>query len=153
MSRIPSLLIFGMLLVTLTATPSTAQRGMGGPGGFGGPGMDRGQMEQMRARAEAMQTPDVEWLWATMSFDMELTDEQLSQVKAVLKSAWTQKRTYLADAEKRDADWKAMVEEMREIEKLVDTQIRNTLTDDQQKQLKDLKKNREKRMEAMRPGR
>ena len=60
---------------------------------------------------------------------------------------------YIADAEKRDANWKLMAEEMRDMEKLLDKQIKGILSDDQVKQLKDLKKLRKKRRDAMRPGR
>jgi hypothetical protein len=150
MHRIASTIIFSTLILLIMSPHALAQRG----GGFGGRGgFDREKMEQMRAKAETMVTPDVQWLWAVLSFDIELTDDQRPQIKAILKSTWVQKQTYIADAEKRDANWELMAEEMRDMEKRLDEQIKNILSDDQEKQLKDLKKIRDKRRNAMRPGR
>ena len=154
MHRIASAIIFSTLILLIMSPHALAQPPGGGRGGFGGRGdFDREKMEQMRAKAEAMVTPDIEWLWAVLSFDIELTDEQQPQIKAILKSTWEQKRTYIADAEKRDANWKLMAEEMRDMEERLDKQIQGVLSDNQAKQLKDLKKLRKKHRDAMRPGR
>lgn len=150
MRRLSVTFIFGLLCVLLLSSESLAQFGGGRGGGRGG--FDRGQMEQMRWKAEALRTPDVAWLWTALSFDMTLSDEQTTQVKAILKSTWDTKTSYLSDAFERDADWKLMAEEMRDIEKRMDAQIKEVLNKAQEEQLKDLRKKQKKMMDSMRRG-
>ena len=151
MHRITGIIALSLSIIMLISTQANAQRGGFGGGRGGRGGFDRGQMEQMRARAETMQRADVAWLWTVMSFNMDLSDVQTGSMKNVLKSTWTTKQTYISDALERDADWKAMAEEMEEVEKLMNKQIEGILTKDQRNQLKDLRKNRQKMMESMRP--
>jgi len=152
MKRVIGIIALSLATTMLVSTQAEAQRGgFGGRGGRGG--FDRGQMEQMRARAETMQRADVAWLWTVMSFNMDLAEGQMASMKNVLKSTWDTKQTYISEALERDADWKAMAEEMEELEKLMDKQIENILSEDQRRQLKDIKKLRRKMMESMRPGR
>ena len=152
MKRVIGIIALSLATALLVSTQAEAQRGgffgRGGRGGF-----DRGQMEQMRARAETMQRADVAWLWTVMSFNMDLAEGQMASMKNVLKSTWDTKQTYISEALDRDADWKAMAEEMEELEKRMDNQIEKILSEDQRRQLKEIKKLRRKMMESMRPGR
>jgi hypothetical protein len=81
---------------------------------------------------------------------MTLNDGQMAQVKTILKSTWDLKQSYISDALERDADWKLMAEEMRDIEKRLDEQLKEVLTKDQEKELKDLKKKQKKLMGSVR---
>ncbi|SVA45116.1 uncharacterized protein METZ01_LOCUS97970, partial [marine metagenome] len=129
MKRTTGIIVLSLATIMLFSTQAEAQRGgFGGRGGRGG--FDRGQMEQMRARAETMQRADVAWLWTVMSFNMDLPDEQMVSIKNVLESTWDTKQTYISDALERDPDWKAMAEEMEEVEKLMGKQIENILSKD-----------------------
>jgi hypothetical protein len=153
MRPIYAITILGALATLALSSALMAQRpgGFGGRGGFPG-GMDREQMESMRAKAQAMRTPDVEWLWTVLSFDFALNDEQTAKARTLLKAAWDQKRGYIRDAEQRDADWKAMLEELERLQETVDKQVKEILTKDQYKHLEDLTKERRKQTESFRPG-
>lgn len=152
MSRLNGVIVATIALVMLCSSDSFAQRGgFGGGRGGGRGGFDREQMEQMRAKAETMQRADAAWLWAVMSFEMDLIDDQLVATRSVLKSTWDTKQSYISDAMDRDADWEAMADEMKEVEKLMNIQIDQILSEEQRKHLKDLRKHREKMLKSMRP--
>ncbi|MBT5874517.1 MAG: hypothetical protein HOH43_13950 [Candidatus Latescibacteria bacterium] len=152
MSRLNGIVVTTIALIMLFSSEGFAQRGgFGGGRGGGRGGFDREQMEQMRARAETMQRADVAWLWTVMSFKMDLADDQLVATRQVLKSTWDTKQSYISDAMDRDADWEAMAEEMEEVERLMNKRVALILSEDQRKQLKDLRKHREKMLKSIRP--
>lgn len=139
------------LIVIVSVTGTTAQRGGSGRG-MGGGGFDRAQMQVMRAKMEALRACPVDVMWAILSFEIEMTEEQRVQVAAAMKEAWIQRRDVFSISEEHDA-WDEGRKRMRDLKKKTDARVKVALGNDQWKVYEKAFKKVQKSMHAEMPDR
>lgn len=138
--------VLAMLLV-LGTTSVEAQRGGGGKGGSmgrgGGMGGNPEMMEKMRDQMDALRAFPVGEMWSALSLGMDLPEDKLKGLRLVMRDAWKKRQEWLAHAAKHGS-WKEVKEELQDLQKTVDKQVRAMLNKDQQKTLKNLLKQNER---------
>ena len=117
------LAVIGLMMIAYIANDAAAQRG--GFGRAGGRGQNSAMMEQM----QAMNTFRVDQIWHVLSIRMDTTDEQVLQLRAMVKEASTQKDALLEQARKTE-DWKWLREQLEENEKQFKTNLKGVLSSD-----------------------
>ena len=120
------LAVIGLMMITCIANDAAAQRG--GFGRAGGRGQNSAMLEQM----QAMNTFRVDQIWHVLSIRMETTDDQVLQLRAMVKEASTQKDALLEQARKSE-DWKWLREQLEENEKQFKTNLKGVLSSDAMK--------------------
>ena len=120
------LAVIGLMMIAYVANDAAAQRG--GFGRAGGRGQNSAMMEQMRA----MNTFRVDQIWHVLSIRMETTDDQVLQLRAMVKEASTQKDALLEQARKTE-DWNWLREQLEENEKQFKTNLKGVLSSDAMK--------------------
>ena len=118
-------------MTALVASDATAQRG--GFGRMGGRGQNSEMMEQMRA----VSTFPVDRIWYVLSIRMDTTDEQVLQLRAVVKEASTQKAALLEQAQKTE-DWEWLREQLEGNEKQFKENLKGMLSSDSMKEFEKL---------------
>ena len=127
----PHLLVLGLIMTALVASDAAAQRG--GFGRMGGRGQNSAMMEQMRA----VSTFPVDRIWYVLSIRMDTTDEQVLQLRAVMKEASTQKAALLEQAQKTE-DWEWLREQLEGNEKQFKENLKGMLSSDSMKEFEKL---------------
>lgn len=120
------LAVIGLLMIAYIANDAAAQRG--GFGRMGGRGQNSAMLEQM----QAMNTFRVDQIWHVLSIRMDTTDDQVLQLRAMVKEASTQKDALLEQARKSE-DWKWLREQLEENEKQFKTNLKGVLSSDAMK--------------------
>ena len=115
------LAVIGLMMMAYIANDAVAQRG--GFGRAGGRGQNSAMMEQMRA----MNTFRVDQIWHVLSIRMDTTDEQVLQLRALVKEASTQKDALLEQARKTE-DWNWLREQLEGNEKQFNTNLKGVLS-------------------------
>lgn len=118
------LVVLGLIMTALVAGDANAQRG--GFGRMGGRGQNSAMMEQMRA----VSTFPVDRMWYVLSIRMETTDEQVLQLRAVVKEASSQKQALVEQAGKSE-DWEWLREQLEENEKQFKENLKGMLSSDE----------------------
>ena len=139
------LALIGLVMITFTASEATAQRG--GFGRMGGRGQNSAMMEQMRA----VSTFPVDRIWHVLSIRMDTTDEQVLQLRAVVKEASTQKKALVEQATKT-GDWNWLREQLEGNEKQFKENLKGMLSADDFKAFEKLAEEAS-RIAPGRPGR
>ena len=139
------------LIVIVSVTGTTAQRGGSGRGRGSG-GFDRARMQEMRTKMEALRACPIDGMWATLSFEIEMTEEQRVEVAATMKEAWINRRDVLSISEEHDA-WDEGRRRMRDLKKKTDARVKVALEKDQWKAYEKAFKKVQKSMRAEMPGR
>lgn len=122
------LAVLGLIITAFIANEAVAQRGGFGRGG------GRGQNSAMMERMQAVSTFPVDRFWHILSIRMETTDEQVLQLRAVVKEASSQKEALVAQATKTE-DWSWLREQLEENEKQFKEKLKATLSADDIKTL------------------
>ncbi len=126
------MVVLALIMTVFVANEAAAQRGgFGRPGGPGGPG-GRGQNNEMMERMRAVSTFPVDRIWHVLSIRMDTTDEQVLQLRAVVKEASSQKDALLVQAGKSE-DWEWLREQLEETEKRFDENLKGMLSPDAMK--------------------
>jgi len=125
------------LLTLALAAPSALLAQMGGPGGGpGGPGGHR-------------HMPSVDEQTNQLARDLSLTDDQKTQVKAILQDQRDQMKKLMEDSSgSREGNWS----KMREIREKSSAKIRDLLTDEQKTKYDKLEAERQQHMQDRRRG-
>ncbi|MYK99166.1 MAG: hypothetical protein F4014_10280 [Gemmatimonadetes bacterium] len=118
------LAILGLILTAFIANDVAAQRGGFGRGG--GRGLNSAMMERMRA----VSTFPVDRIWHVLSIRMETTDEQVLQLRAVVKDASSQKASLVEHAKKNE-DWNWLREQLEANEKQFKENLKGMLSTDE----------------------
>jgi len=142
------------LLLLFGVTETAAQRrggGMGGGRGGGGGGFDGEKMREMRTKMEALRTCPVDMMWAALSFEIEMTEEQRVQVAATMKDAWRQRHDVFAFSQEHDA-WNEGGKRMRDLKKKTDQRVKAVLEKDQWKAYEKALKKSQKAVRQEVPG-
>ncbi len=122
------LAVLGLIITAFIANEAIAQRGGFGRGG------GRGQNSAMMERMRAVTTFPVDRFWHVLSIRMETTDDQVLQLRAVVKEASSQKEALVAQATKTE-DWSWLREQLEENEKQFKEKLKATLSADDIKTL------------------
>ena len=117
------LVLLGLVMIAWIASDADAQRR--GLGRMGGRGQNSAMMEQMRA----VSTFPVARIWHVLSIRMDTTDEQVLQLRAVVKEASTQKEALVEQATKA-GDWSWLREQLEESEKRFRENLKGMLSAD-----------------------
>ena len=125
------LAILGLILTAFIANDAAAQRGGFGRGG--GRGLNSAMMERMRA----VTTFPVDRIWHVLSIRMDTTDEQVLQLRAVVKEASTQKIALVEQATKSE-DWNWLREQLEANEKQFKENLKGMLSADEFKAFEQL---------------
>ena len=136
-------LLMGVLILGGMDQGAVAQR----RGGFGRGGFDREQMMEMRTKMEAMRACPVDVMWAVLSFDLEMTEDQRTKVSMTMQDAWEMRRDVFALSEEHDA-WEEGRKRLRDLRKKTDARVKAALTKDQWKTYEKALKKIEKSMRA-----
>lgn len=125
-----NLILLGLIMAAFIAADADAQRrgGFGRGGGRGQSGQNSAMIEQMRA----MSTFPVARIWHVLSVRMDTTDEQVLQLRAVVKEASTQKEALVEQATK-SGDWSWLSEQLEESEKRFNESLKGMLSSDAMK--------------------
>lgn len=136
------LAVFCLIMTALVANDADAQRGGFGRGG--GRGQNSAMMEQMRA----VSTFPVSRIWHVLSIRMETTDEQVLQLRTVVKEASAQKAALTEQAAKSE-DWNWLREQLEANEKQFKEHLKGMLSADEIETLEKLSEE----VSRMAPGR
>ena len=120
------LVVLGLIITAFIAGDAAAQRR--GSGRMGGRGQNSAMMEQMRA----LSTFPVDRIWHVLSIRMDTTDEQVLQLRAVVKEISTQKEALVEQATKTE-DWNWLREQLEESEKKFKENLKGMLSSDAMK--------------------
>jgi hypothetical protein len=137
-----------VLMLVVGIVGAEAQRG-GGGGGRGGGGMGGGRggnpemMEKMRDQMEALRAFPVGEMWSALSLGMDLPEDKLKALRVIMTDTWKKRQEWLAHAAEHGS-WKEVKEELQDLKKRVDKQVKAILDKDQQKALKNLLKQSER---------
>ncbi len=118
------LALLGLVMIAYTASEADAQRR--GFGRMGGRGQNSAMMEQM----QAVSTFPVTQIWHVLSIRMDTTDEQVLQLRAVVKEASTQKEALVEQARK-SGDWNWLREQLEGNEKKFKENLKGMLSADE----------------------
>ncbi|MCY3774161.1 MAG: hypothetical protein OXG98_19325 [Gemmatimonadetes bacterium] len=122
------LTVLGLIVTAFIASDAVAQRGGFGRGG------GRGQNSAMMERMQAVSTFPVDRIWHVLSIRMDTTDEQVLQLRAVVKEASSQKEALVAQATKT-GDWSWLREQLEANENQFKEKLKGTLSADDIKTL------------------
>jgi hypothetical protein len=100
-------------------------------------------MESMREQMEALRALPVDMMWATLSLGMNLSEEKLKTLRLIMGDVWKKRQEYLELAQKHGT-WKEYGEELKDMRKSLDDQVKAILDQDQHKEFKDLMKKQER---------
>ena len=125
------LAILGLIMTAFIANDVAAQRG-----GFGRMG-SRGQNNAMMERVRAVSTFPVDRIWHVLSIRMDTTDEQVLQLRAVVKEASSQKVALVEQATKTE-DWNWLREQLEANEKQFKENLKGMLSADEIKTFEQL---------------
>lgn len=117
------LAILGLIMTAFIVNDADAQRR--GLGRMGGRGQNSAMMEQMRA----VSTFPVAQIWHALSIRMDTTDDQVLQLRAVVKEASSQKVALVEQATKTE-DWSWLREQLEEREKQFKESLKGMLSAD-----------------------
>jgi len=118
------LAILGLILTAFVVNDAAAQRGGFGRGG------GRGQNSDMMERVRAVSTFPVDRIWHVLSIRMDTTDEQVLQLRAVVKEASSQKIALVEQATKSE-DWSWLREQLEANEKQFKENLKGMLSADE----------------------
>ena len=118
------LVLLGLIMTALVANDAAAQRGGFGRGG------GRGQNSAMMERLQAVSTFPIDRIWHVLSIRMDTTDEQVLQLRPVLKEASTQKAALMEQAGKSE-DWSWLREQLEANEKQFKEHLKGMLSADE----------------------
>ncbi len=118
------LAILVLIMTAFIANDAAAQRGGFGRGG------GRGQNSAMMERMRAVTTFPVDRIWHILSIRMETNDEQVLQLRAVVKEASSQKDALVEQATKTE-DWNWLREQLEANEKQFKENLKGTLSGDE----------------------
>ena len=125
------LAILGLIMTAFIANDAVAQRGGFGRGG------GRGQNSDMMERVRAVSTFPVDRIWHVLSIRMDTTDQQVLQLRAVVKEASTQKIALVEQAAKTE-DWNWLREQLEANEKQFKENLKGMLSADEIKAFEQL---------------
>ena len=125
------LAILGLIMTAFVVNDAAAQRGGFGRGG------GRGQNNAMMERMRAVSTFPVDRIWHVLSIRMDTTDEQVLQLRAVVKEASTQKVALVEQATKSE-DWTWLREQLEANEKQFKENLKGMLSADEIKTFEQL---------------
>ena len=128
------------VLILALAVPAALLAQMGGPGGGpGGPGGPGGHRHM----------PSVDEQTSQLATDLNLTDDQKAQVKAILQDQRDQMKKLMEDSSgSRQDNWS----KMREIHEKSSAKIRDLLTDEQKTKFDKIQAERRQHMQDRRHG-
>lgn len=118
------LAILGLIMTAFIANDVAAQRGGFGRGG------GRGQNSDMMERVRAVSTFPVDRIWHVLSIRMDTTDQQVLQLRAVVKEASSQKVALVEQATKTE-DWSWLREQLEANEKQFKENLKGMLSADE----------------------
>lgn len=139
------------LLLVAGATLVAAQPPGGRSGGRGMPGMDRERMEAMRAKMEALNTLDIETMWAVLSLQLALDPVKLDTLRTEFSKSWSRRSSILAKTGD-DTRWDAIRDEFEDLDEALDEKIEEILDKEELRAFKDGVKAEEK-LRPRPPGR
>ena len=125
------LAILGLIMTAFIANDAVAQRGGFGRGG------GRGQNSDMMERMRAVTTFPVDRIWHVLSIRMDTTDDQVLQLRAVVKEASSQKIALVEQATKSE-DWSWLREQLEANEKQFKENLKGMLSTDEIKAFEQL---------------
>ncbi|MDE2845517.1 MAG: hypothetical protein OXO51_02290 [Gemmatimonadota bacterium] len=125
------LAILGLIMTAFVVNDAAAQRGGFGRGG--GRGLNNAMMERMRA----VTTFPVDRIWHVLSIRMDTTDEQVLQLRSVVKEASSQKAALVEQAMKSE-DWNWLREQLEANEKQFKENLKGMLSADEFKAFEQL---------------
>ncbi|MCY3554201.1 MAG: hypothetical protein OXH56_02655 [Gemmatimonadetes bacterium] len=125
------LAVLGLIMTAFIANDVAAQRGGFGRGG------GRGQNNEMMERVRAVSTFPVDRIWHVLSIRMDTTDQQVLQLRAVVKEASSQKVALVEQATKTE-DWNWLREQLEANEKQFMENLKGMLSTDEIKTLEQL---------------
>lgn len=125
------LAILGLILTAFVVNDAAAQRGGFGRGG------GRGQNSAMMERMQAITTFPIDRIWHVLSIRMDTTDEQVLQLRAVVKEASSQKVALVEQATKSE-DWTWLREQLEAKEKQFKENLKGKLSADEIKTFEQL---------------
>ncbi len=125
------LAILGLILTAFIVNDAAAQRGGFGRGG------GRGQNNDMMERVRAVSTFPVDRIWHVLSIRMDTTDQQVLQLRAVVKEASSQKVALVGQATKTE-DWNWLREQLEANEKQFKENLKGMLSADEIKAFEQL---------------
>ncbi len=120
------LAVLGLIMIAFIANDAAAQRG--GFGRQGGRGQNSAMLEQMRA----VSTFPIDRIWHVLSIRMDTTDEQVLQLRSVVKEASSQKAALVEQATKSE-DWNWLREQLEANEKRFQEKLKGMLSSDEMK--------------------
>lgn len=118
------LAILGLIMTAFIANDAFAQRGGFGRGG------GRGQNSDMMERVRAVSTFPVDRIWHVLSIRMDTTDQQVLQLRAVVKEASSQK-VALVEQARNTEDWNWLREQLEANEKQFKENLKGMLSADE----------------------
>ncbi len=121
------LAVLVLAMAAFVANDVDAQR-RGGFGRGGGRGLS-GQNSAMLERMRAVTTFPIDRLWHVLSIRMDMTDEQVLQLRATVKEASSQKAALVEQATKSE-DWNWLREQLEENEKRFNESLKGMLASD-----------------------
>ena len=119
------LAVLGLIMTAFIANDADAQR-RGGFGRGGGRGPDSAMMERVRA----VSTFPIDRIWHVLSIRMETSDEQVLQLRSIVKEASSQKDALVEQAGKSE-DWNWLREQLEENEKRFNESLKGMLSADE----------------------
>ena len=138
MSNMKTLFFVVMLMASVVGVEAQ-------PGGGMGRGM-RGNsemMERMRDQMEALRAFPVSEMWSALSLGMDLPEDTQKMLRVIMMEAWKKRHEWLLHAQEHGT-WKEVKDELKDLRKTVDGQVKAMLNKDQQKELKALLKQSER---------
>ena len=138
MSNMKTLFFVVMLMASVVGVEAQ-------PGGGMGRGM-RGNsemMEKMRDQMEALRAFPVSEMWSALSLGMDLPEDTQKMLRVIMMEAWKKRHEWLLHAQEHGT-WKEVKDELKDLRKTVDGQVKAMLNKDQQKELKALLKQSER---------
>ena len=132
--------MFFLAILMASAVGVAAQPGGGmGRGMRGNPEM----MEKMRDQMEALRAFPVSEMWSALSLGMDVPQEKRNALRVIMMEAWKKRHEWLLHAQEHGT-WKEVKDELKDLRKTVDGQVKAILDKDQQKELKELLKQSER---------
>ncbi len=138
-----------LALVFLAGSVGVNAQPGGGMGRGGGMRGNPERMEKVRDQMAALRAFPVDEVWAALSLGMDVPDDKLKVIRVIMTDAWKKRQEWLVLAQEHGS-WKDVKEELEDLKKAVDGQLKSVLDKNQQKALQTLLKQNER---ANRPGR
>lgn len=131
-----------LVMLGVSSVGVFAQRG-GGMGRGGGMRGNSEMMEKMRDQMEALRAFPVAEMWSALSLGMDVPDDTRKMLRVVMMDAWKKRHEWLLHAQEHGT-WKEVEDELKDLRKTVEGQVKAMLNKDQQKELKELLKQSER---------